>query len=142
MASATAQRAPQRFVANGTVPYRFTVDQYHRMIDAGVFGDSRCELLEGLVTPKVTHNPPHGAALTRLHRRLARILSESWVLRVQCPISVPGSEPEPDIAVARGPEERYDKRHPGGREVAFVVEIADSSLDQDRGEKQHIYAAA
>jgi Uma2 family endonuclease len=142
MATVTAPAETHRPADGRTVPYRFTVDQYHRMIDAGVFGDIRCELLEGLVVKKVTQNPPHGSAVTRLYRRLARLLSEAWTLRAQCPISVPGSEPEPDIAVARGPEERYDARHPAARDVTLVVEVADSSLDQDRGEKQRIYAAA
>jgi len=124
-------------------PYHFSVEQYHRMIAAGVFTDAdRCELLEGRVVRKVTHNPPHDAALTRLHRRLTRVLSEEWLLRVQCAISTATSEPEPDVAVVRGPEQRYDSRHPSSRDIVFVAEVADSSLEQDRVEKQRIYAGA
>lgn len=42
---------------------RFTVDEYHRMADAGVLApDDRVELLEGWVRPKVVHTPRHAAA--------------------------------------------------------------------------------
>jgi Uma2 family endonuclease len=42
------------------------------------------------------------------------------------------SEPEPDLAVARGEIDDYEERHPGPRDVALVVEIAKSSLAEDR----------
>ena len=49
-------------------------------------------------------------------------------------------EPEPDFAIARGGLETYDSRHPEAKDVVFVVEIADSSLDRDRLDKQSMYA--
>jgi Uma2 family endonuclease len=112
------------------------------MIDAGILGNARCELLEGLVVDKVRHNPAHGSAITRLSRRLARLLADEWLIRVQLPITVSGSEPEPDICVAKGPEERYDARHPGSSDVTFVSEVADTSLAQERTDKHRIYATS
>ena len=45
---------------------RFTVDEYHRLIQGGFFaGDERFELLDGWITPKMSRNPPHDFYLTR-----------------------------------------------------------------------------
>ena len=41
---------------------RITVDQYHRMIEAGVFDTEekeRCELIEGWIVPKARQSPGH-----------------------------------------------------------------------------------
>ncbi len=60
----------------------------------------------------------------------------------QLPITLVTSEPEPDIAVARGPYARYAARHPGPLDIALLIEIADPSLIQDREGKGAVYAAA
>jgi Uma2 family endonuclease len=142
MATVTVEPVVRRSEEASLPHYRLTVEKYRRMVDAGILDDARCELLEGLLVEKMPINPPHGAAVTRLNRRLSRLLSDEWVLFVQSPISVPRSQPEPDLAIARGPEGQYNTRHPSGREIMFVIEVADSSLAVDRGMKRRMYAAA
>lgn len=138
-----ATRLPRSAPPERMVPYPFTVDQYHRMIAANVFANGdRCELLEGWVVRKLTRNPPHDFAVTAIQRRLGRLLGDDWTLRVQCAATLAGSEPEPDALVARGPERRYLRRHPRARDIALVIEVAESSLELDRIDKLHIYAAA
>jgi Uma2 family endonuclease len=44
--------------------------------------------------------------------------------------------------VAFGPEEKYDDVNPCGKDILLIVEVADRSLEQDRGEKLSIYARA
>jgi hypothetical protein len=123
--------------------YRFTVAQYHRMTEAGVLTeDDRVELLEGWIVHKMPHNPPHDATITRIQRRLTRILPDEWLLRIQCAITTPDSEPEPDLAVVQGPEEVYFARHPGPGDIALLIEVADTTIEQDRGEKRRLYARA
>ena len=122
---------------------RWTVDEYHRMIEAGVFaGDERFELLEGWIVPKVSRNPPHDASLDRTQEELRRRLPQGWRVRIQSAVTTADSEPEPDIAVVRGEARTYSKRHPGPADIAFIIEIAESSLLQDRRNKARIYAAA
>jgi Uma2 family endonuclease len=62
-------------------------------------------------------------------------------VRVQCSISLQGTAaPEPDIVwVVRGD---YFERRPTEKEVLLLIEVADSSLAYDRGEKAGLYAAA
>jgi Uma2 family endonuclease len=121
--------------------YRFTVEQYHRMIETGILtGDDRVELIHGRIVPKMPHNPPHDQSITRINRLLIRLLPDEWLLRVQCAITLQDSEPEPDFAIVRGPEERYQGRHPAPRDVALLIEVADSTLLQNRLEKGPLYA--
>jgi Uma2 family endonuclease len=142
MSVALRQALPQPHRAVRTI-YRFTVEQYHRMTETGILTDNdRVELLEGLIVDKMPRNPPHDAAITRINRRLLRVLPEDWLLRVQSAVALRDSEPEPDFAIVPGPEEAYDKRHPSPRDIALIVEVADSTLLADRRDKGSLYARA
>ncbi len=123
---------------------RFTVDEYHQMIRAGILGeDDNVELLEGWIVPKMPRNPAHEALIAWVHNRvLALRLRAGWYCRGRSAITTPDSEPEPDLAVIRGSERDYLSRHPGPADTALAVEVADSSLARDRTIKARIYAAA
>jgi Uma2 family endonuclease len=136
--------SPEAGVGPGTRPiYRFTVKQYHCLIDAGVLrsGD-RVELLEGYLVPKMTQNPPHPTSLELLRDILAARVPSQWVIRSQAPITTQDSEPEPDLAIVLGPRRRYSKTHPRPADAALVIEVADTTLSEDQGRKQRIYARA
>lgn len=123
--------------------HRFSVRQFQRMIDDGILTtDDRVELLEGWVVEKMTHNPPHAAALDCAHEALRPLLPPAWRLREQKPIVTADSQPEPDLAVVKGPLSRYAERHPGRDDVCLVVEVAESSLADDREFKGRLYARA
>jgi hypothetical protein len=121
--------------------YRFTVKTYHRMIESGILtADDKVELIHGWIVAKMPQNPPHSSTVTRLNRWLSRLTINDWCVRIQCPITLRDSEPEPDIVIARGPEERYDAAHPTPHDIALVIEVADSSLLDDRSTKASLYA--
>src|SRR5687767_9589086 len=85
---------------------RFTVAEYHRLIEQGFFArDERCELLEGWIVPQVSKNPPHEAYVGRCNRVLNRRLPPGWHVRVQSTVTTGDSEPEPDVAIVRGGDE-------------------------------------
>jgi hypothetical protein len=122
---------------------RFTVDEYHRMIQAKVLAeDDRVELLEGWIVAKMPHNPTHDATIDQTHEVLRPQLPAGWRIRIQSAVTTDDSEPEPDLVVVLGPASRYSARHPGPRDVALVVEVADSSLAYDREVKARLYARA
>jgi hypothetical protein len=127
-----------------TIPVRrFTVDEYHQMIQAGILAeDERVELLDGWITPKMPRNPPHDSFITQANRVIGSRLPSGWHVRVQCAVTTPTSEPEPDLAIVPGLDSRYRSHHPTPQEVAFLVEVADSSLAHDRNLKGAVYAAA
>ncbi len=122
---------------------RFSVAEYHRLIQLGILTeDDNLELLEGYLVHKMSRNPPHDATIQKVNKRLLRLLPSGWDLRVQCAVTLPESEPEPDLAVVRGDENDYLARHPGPADVGLVVEVADSTLLADRLDKGRIYARA
>lgn len=120
---------------------RFTVDEYHRMIDTGILreGDP-VELLEGWLVLKMTRNPPHDVALSLTDDEISKRLPDDLFCRIQMAITTADSEPEPDIAVVRGPRRTYRARHPQPLEILMLVEVADASLDSDRKDKGRVYA--
>src|SRR6266571_505513 len=122
---------------------RLSVQQYHSMIDAGILrsGDP-VELLEGWLVVKMTKNPPHVFANARLHDILVPLVPTGWFVNSQDPVTTLESEPEPDASVIRGDRRDFLGGHPSPRDVALIGEVADSSLDDDRGIKKRIYARA
>jgi Uma2 family endonuclease len=122
--------------------YRLSVDEYERMVAAGVLDDPRVELIAGLLVRKMGKNPPHVIATKRLGRYLERIVPAGWHIGKEDPVRIPAfDEPEPDLAVVAGAPEDYRTRHPGPEDVALLVEVAESTLDRDRGDKLLAYAS-
>jgi Uma2 family endonuclease len=122
---------------------RFTVAEYEALVRSGAFPEEpRHELLEGWITPKMTKSPLHEAAIDQIQETLRAHLPPGWRLRIQSAITTGDSQPEPDLALARGDARTYLDRHPGPGEVPLVIEVADSSLARDRGLKARVYARA
>src|SRR3954452_25129971 len=67
---------------------RFTVDEYHAMIKAGVFAeDTNFELLEGLIVRKMTKHPPHWIATGYLRDLLIAMNISGHFVHVQDPVT-------------------------------------------------------
>jgi Uma2 family endonuclease len=123
--------------------WRLSVAQYHAMAQAGVLtDDDPIELLEGWLVTKMTKNPPHRIATRLTQQTLERIVPEGWYVDAQEPVTIGTSEPEPDVVVIRGNTRDYHDRHSGPDDLALVIEVADATLQRDRGIKQRIYARA
>jgi hypothetical protein len=126
---------------NGNSIHRFSVKQYQRMVEQGFLTDEdRVELLDGWIVDKMPRNPPHDGTISRISRRLTHVLSDDLIVRIQSAVQLPTSQPEPDLAIVRGPEEVYFQRHPLPRDVELLIEVADTTLDRDRTLKGPLYA--
>lgn len=124
--------------------YHFNVSEYYRMLEAGILsGDDHVELIDGEIirmTPIGTH---HAACVDRFNSLLNRYPGLDAIVRVQSSIRLSDfSEPQPDIALLRPRDDYYANQHPGPADVLLVIEVADSSLEYDRGVKAALYAAA
>ncbi len=130
-------------VGSGLPIYRFNVEQYLKMIVAGVFPDgARVELLSGVVVSKMTKYTPHNYSVMMLGACLRPILPSDWIIREEKSIVLGYNwRPEPDLVVARGPYARYARADPNAADLALIAEIADSSVAEDRGLKWRQYAA-
>jgi Uma2 family endonuclease len=122
-----------------------TVDEFGRMVDAGVFAaDRRLELIDGEILDMSPIGSPHQACVDRLTRLFAPLaVSGQALLRVQGSVQVNDlSQPQPDVALLRPRDDFYAGRHPGPDAVFLVVEVADTSLRFDRQVKLPMYAQA
>ena len=119
---------------------RIRVDEYHRMIEAGILDeDEHVQLIDGFLVAMTPQGEPHAQVIQRLSRLLVRSVGEGLVVRPQLPLTLGDSEPEPDLAVVREADLSRD-RHPGA--ALLVVEVPADSLRVDRGAKAVLYARA
>jgi Uma2 family endonuclease len=121
--------------------YRLTLRQFETMIGAGVFGDERVELLNGIMVAKMTTYHPHIYAVAALGELLRGVLPQTnwWVLEEK-PIRLgSASRPEPDIAIVRGARTEYARRPPTEHDIALLVEVSDSSYAEDTDRKRRLY---
>jgi Uma2 family endonuclease len=123
---------------------RFSVDEYNKMAEAGIFGaDERVELLDGDLILAPSQGSPHFSVVARLTKLLTRRFGERALVTAQLPVVVSdNSEPEPDIAILANRSDFYQSAIPRAADAYAVVEVADSSLSLDSGRKLEIYAAA
>ncbi len=123
-------------------PRRFTVGEYAKMGDAGIFAPSeRVELIEGEIVPMSPQNPSHAYSTQRLTTILVYAFGKTHGVRVQSPLTLNElSEPEPDFALVKLRPKFSGPRHPDHADL--VLEVAQTSLPFDRREKSSLYAKA
>lgn len=121
---------------------KWSVDDYHRMIAAGILCDRRVELLASEIVEMSPETPIHYNTTKRGAKYLEELLAGKADVRFNGPITLPDSEPEPDIAIVRLPESAYNERHPEPNDIFWVVEVAKTSLKKDLDFKASIYATA
>jgi Uma2 family endonuclease len=118
---------------------KFTVEDYHHLIETGVLEGRSVELLEGLILEMSPEGPIHVNRIRQIAKFFRAALSDDEVSEAH-PITLPNSEPEPDIAIIV-PQE-YPNRHPSSQDILLIIEVAYSSLSKDLNEKAAAYAGA
>ena len=120
----------------------YTVDAYFCLVTDGVLdARDRVELLDGVIVAEPPLDPPHASGISAVADALQRSVGQRALVRIQAPlIAGPYSAPEPDVAVVAGRWRDYVEHHP--TTALLVVEVSDSSLQQDRLSKSRIYAGA
>lgn len=121
---------------------KWSVEDYHRMVEAGILCDRNVELLRGEIVEMSPESPIHYNKTKRGVEYLATLLTGKADIRFNGPITLSDSEPEPDIAIVRPPESRYDNHHPYAEDIYWLIEVAKSSLKKDLELKLPIYAQA
>ena len=126
------------------IRHRFTVDEFHRMGEVGIFSeDDRVELINGEIVEMTPIGSQHAACVRKLDRWLQRLMGDDALVSAQLPILLGADgEPIPDVAVLRPRPDGYSESHPTPTDTLLVVEVADSSVLFDRNVKRRIYAGA
>lgn len=122
--------------------HRLTVDDFHRMGEAGIFrADERVELIDGEVIDMAPIGSNHAGTVGFLAKRLERAVGDSALVFVQNPLSLTASsEPQPDIMLLKPRADFYRSAHPRPEDVLLIIEVADTTLAYDRDIKVPLYA--
>jgi Uma2 family endonuclease len=121
---------------------KWSIDEYHRMVEVGVLQKRKVELLEGEIVEMSPETPIHYSTAKRGSKYLEELLVNQAEVRFNGPITLANSEPEPDIAIVKLPESTYDNRHPEAEDIFWLIEVANTSLKKDLELKGSIYASA
>ena len=121
--------------------HRFTVADYHRMVEAGILTENdRVELIRGEIVVMAPIGSPHSACVCRLNEAFEP-LGATTLRSSQNPVVLMDSEPEPDFLLLARRDDYYAGAHPTPADVYLLVEVADSSQRFDRGVKGPLYAS-
>jgi Uma2 family endonuclease len=121
----------------------FTLDEYHRMGEAGILGvDDRVELIEGEIIEMSPIGSRHAGTVARIQHLFSIRLLDQAVVWSQNPLLLVRhqSEPEPDVMLLAPRADFYSGGLPEPPDVRLLVEVAESSLQYDRRTKFPLYA--
>jgi Uma2 family endonuclease len=123
---------------------KWTIDDYHQMIESGVLVDRYVELLNGEIVEMPSEGPDHAYFNTKAAKLLQRLVGVRAEVRDAKPITLieQTSEPEPDVAVVESLDDIYATRHPYPQNVYLLVEYSYTSLAKDKEIKRKLYAKA
>jgi len=123
---------------------RFSLEEYEHMVEVGAFAGpfrKRVELIRGEIVEMTPIGTEHAYCVALLDEWSHKVVpSDKAMIRCQNPIRLPlvDSEPEPDIVWVTRKD--YSKKHPGPKDTLLVIEVAESSLEDDRTTKLVDYA--
>lgn len=138
---ATAQQQAMAQGQAAVTRRRFTVEEYHRMGEAGVLPEGeRVELLDGEIVAMSPIGIRHMQGVNRLNKQAASQIGAGLIVSVQNPIGIAnGVEVQPDLAIL---QDRDYESMPTSADILLVIEVADSSRAYDRETKMPLYGAA
>lgn len=124
-------------------PYCFTVEDYQRMGETGIFaaGD-RVELIAGEIVQMSPIGTKHQACVARINQILGQQLRDRALIWPQNAIQLnETSQPQPDIALLTPREDFYRDRYPQPSDILLIIEVADSTIRYDRDIKIPLYSS-
>lgn len=121
-------------------PFIFTRKEYYALGDYHFFRDQRVQLIGGVIIQESPMNTPHATAVSLGLAALQTAFGIGHHIRVQLPIDLNLiSEPHPDLTVVTGSPRDYLVDHP--KTALLVVEVSDTTLEDDTHEKASLYAS-
>ena len=114
------------------------------MAETGVLRPGmRVELLDGRIMDMSPIGPFQGSITKYLNQLFTGAAKGRWLVAVQDPIRLDDhSEPQPDLALLKPAGDFYRQRHPVPTDVFLLIEVADSSLENDQEHKLPAYGRA
>ena len=120
----------------------FSADDYQFLGEIGILHeDDRIELIDGEIVVMSPIGDRHGACVDMLASQFFSGVRGQAIVRVQGSIRLDArSEPQPDIALLRPRDDFYSSRSVTPDDILLLVEVANSSLEDDRKKAREKYA--
>jgi Uma2 family endonuclease len=133
------------FQAEPIKPYKrlYTLEEFFAMSEAGIFKNQRVNLIDGEVIILPPQGKGHSQAVRRLNEHLVLLFHTSAFVSTQCPLILDGIGKlylEPDLALLKLPKEQYDDKYVEPSDTLLLIEISDSTLEDDQTTKLERYA--
>ncbi len=120
---------------------KWSLEDYHRMIEVGILDDRRVELLKGEIIEMAPEGEPHAYCSDEAGEYLSALLGNQAKVRQGKPITLPNaSEPEPNLAIVQRIGREYRSHHPYPENIFWVIEYSNTSLSKELDTKSKIYA--
>jgi Uma2 family endonuclease len=124
---------------------KWTIEDYHQMIETGLLVDRNVELLNGEIVEMPPEGMDHAQGSTDSRDMFYDKLRGRALIRDAKPITLPdqASEPEPDLAIVEPRREVYGtQHHPYPENIFLLVEYSYATLAKDKEIKRKLYAKA
>jgi Uma2 family endonuclease len=122
-------------------PRRFTVDEFQRMGEAGIFApDERLELIDGEVIQMTPVGPRHIWTVIHLNAYFTELLRGEFFVSPQLPVQLAVQQLNPDFAILKLRSSTDAVPHPD--DCVLLIEVSDSTAKFDRTKKRRLYADA
>ncbi|MEA5533826.1 Uma2 family endonuclease [Crocosphaera sp. XPORK-15E] len=123
-----------------SIIYKWSIDEWHKLVDSGVLEGKPVELLEGDIIEMSPEGIDHSYTNQSVSDYLRDLLKGQAQVRDAHPITLDNSEPEPDIAIVRLPETIYRHHHPYPQDIYWLIEVSNKTLKKDLEQKIITYA--
>ncbi len=126
------------------VTAKWSLNDYHQIVEAGILEQRHVELIHGEIVEMAPEGESHAYSSDEAGEYLTYLLGECAKVRHAKPITLPNSasEPEPDIAIVQRLGQVYREHHPYPENIFWLIEYSDSSLAKDMEVKTKLYAQA
>jgi Uma2 family endonuclease len=133
------------FQAEPIKPYKrlYSLEEFFAMSEAGIFKNQQVELIDGEVIILPPQGKGHSQAVRRLNEHLVLLFHTVAFVSTQCPLILDGIGKlylEPDLALLKLPKEQYDDKYVEPSDTLLLIEISDSTLEDDQTTKLERYA--
>ena len=119
---------------------KWSLEEYHNLIDRGLLINKKVELLEGELIEIPPKSPLHCYVIGTSADYLRRVLNELALVIEGHPVTLTNSEPETDIAIVKLPRNQYKYKHPYSADIFWLIEVSNKTLNYDLNEKKKVYA--
>jgi Uma2 family endonuclease len=121
----------------------YSLEEFFQMGELGLFKNQKVELIDGEVIVLPPQGKGHSQAVRKLNQQLVLLLHKQAFVSTQCPLILDGLGKiyvEPDLALLRLPQEQYDDKFVEPEDTLLVIEVSDSTLNDDQTDKLERYA--